>query len=123
MPVPGGVRWQPYAERCAQIKGVVACCVFDMHSLEPLAQSGAATPPAGRLAQQGAALLTQVSEAVRALGLGPARPEATVSTATHHLLLRPVPGHPGVAVHLVLLVSSGNPTLARLQLERIELPG
>jgi hypothetical protein len=45
-----------------------------------------------------------------------------VSTPSHHLLLRPVPGHPGVALHLVLLATGANLTLARMQLDRIEVP-
>jgi hypothetical protein len=63
-----------------------------------------------------------MNDASRALGLGPARAEASVSTASHHLLLRPVPGHPGVAVHVVVSATTGNLTLARMQLERIEAP-
>jgi hypothetical protein len=121
MPVPGATRWQAYAERCAVIKGAVACCVFDTHSVLPLAHSGGPPSPE-RLAQQGAALLNAMNDASRALGLGPARSEASVSTQAHHLLLRPVPGHPGVAVHLVIQASTGNLTLARMQLERIEPP-
>jgi hypothetical protein len=121
MPVPGRTRWQAYAERCAVIKGTVSCCVFDVHSLQPLAAAGG-PPVAERLAQQGAALLAAMDDASRALGLGPARAEAAISTTGHHLLLRPVPGHPGVAIHLVLLASTGNLTLARMQLERIEPP-
>ena len=41
----------------------------------------------------GAALLSAMNDASRALGLGPARPEASITTTGHHLLLRPVPGH------------------------------
>jgi hypothetical protein len=36
--------------------------------------------------------------------------------------LRPVPGHPGVALHLVLEAGTTNLTLARMQLERVESP-
>ena len=121
MPKAGGVGWQAYVDRCTLIKGSVACCVFDLHTLKPLAQAGG-PPAAERLAEQGVALLAQMNDASRALGLGPARAEASISTTSHHLLLRPVPGHPGVAVHLVLLASAGNLTLARMQLERIEAP-
>ena len=121
MPVPGGTRWQAYADRCAVIKGAVACCVFDTHSMQPLAHAGGPPSP-DRLAKQGAALLEAMSESSRALGLGAARAEASVSTQSHHLLLRPVPGHPGVAVHLVIQASTGNLMLARMQLERIEAP-
>lgn len=121
MPTPGGTPWQAYADRCALIKGSLACCVFDLHSMQPLANSGG-PPGAERLALQGTALLAAMQDTTRALGLGRGPAEASVSTASHHLLLRPVPGHPGVAVHLVLSASVGNLTLARMQLERIEPP-
>ena len=121
MPVPGATTWQSYADRAALIKGCVSCCVFDTHSMQSLAWAGGA-PAADRLAQQGAALLAAMSDASRALGLGPARAEASITTTNHHLLLRPVPGHPGVALHLVLLASASNLMLARMQLERVEPP-
>ena len=121
MPVPGGTHWAGYIERCAAIKGVVACCVFDTHSLQVMASAGSSPAPE-RLAKQGAALLAATGEAARGLGMGPVRTEAAISTPSHHLILRPVPGHPGVAVHLVLQAATGNLTLAKLQLERIEAP-
>ncbi len=121
MPVPGGTRWQAYADRCALIKGTMSCCVFDMHSAQSLACAGG-PPAAERLALQGSALLATMGDAARALGLGQAKAEAAISTGGHHLLIRPVPGHPGVAAFLVILASAGNLTLARMQLERIEAP-
>ena len=122
MPKVGGTMgWQAYADRCLLIKGAAACCVFDVHTSQTLAAAGG-PPSAERLAQQGTVLLGQINDAARALGLGQARAEANVSTSTHHLILRPVPGHPGVALHLVISAISGNLTLARMQLERIEPP-
>ncbi len=121
MPVPGASGWAAYAQRVALIKGVQACCVFDMHSMAVMASSGDAPMPE-RLARQGAALLATMLHASRALGLGPTQPEAAISTAHHHLLLRAVPGHPGVALHLVLQAHGSNLTLARMQLERITAP-
>ena len=122
MPKAGGTTgWQAYADRCLLLKGAAACCVFDLHTSQPLAAAGG-TPSAERLAQQGAVLLGQMNDAARALGLGQARPEASISTGSHHLILRPVPGHPGVALHLVISAITGNLTLARMQLERIEPP-
>lgn len=121
MPLAGATPWQAYADRCALIKGTMSCCVFDRHAMKALAHAGGA-PAADRLAQQGSVLLAAMQDATRALGLGETQHEATVSTGAHHLLLRPVPGHPGVAVHLVLSSSSGNLTLARMQLERIAPP-
>jgi hypothetical protein len=121
MPVPGGASWQTYVDRCALIKGTLSACVFDTHSMQVMASAGG-PPMAERMAQQGAALLSAMNDASRALGLGPARAEASISTTGHHLLLRPVPGHPGVALHLVLQASASNLVLARMQLERLEAP-
>jgi hypothetical protein len=121
MPVPGGTQWQLYVDRCALIKGTLSACIFDTHSMQVMAHAGG-QPAADRLAQQGAALLSAMNDASRALGLGPARAEAGISTTSHHLLLRPVPGHPGVALHMVLQASASNLTLARMQLERVQAP-
>lgn len=121
MPSPGGTSWQDYVDRCMAIKGTVSCCVFDIHGAKPLAHAGVA-PSAERLAHQGANLLTSALDGSRALGLGSSQPELTLSTSGHHLILRPIQGHPGVAVHLVLQASAGNLTLARMQLERVEAP-
>ena len=122
MPKVGGTTgWQAYADRCLLIKGAAACCVFDVHTSQTLAAAGG-PPSAERLAQQGTVLLGQINEAARALGLGQARAEATVSTSTHPLIQRHGPGHPVVALHLVISAISGNLTLARMQLERIEPP-
>jgi hypothetical protein len=119
--------WRGYAVRCGAIKGVVTCCVFDVRRMLPLASLGHTATPE-RLAQQGAALLSVMNEAPRALGMTPpqssdASPvEGVVSVPGYHLLVRPVPGHPGVAVHLVLTAGPGAATLARMQLERVPSP-
>ncbi len=121
MPVPGASGWAAYVQRCALIKDVQTCCVFDMHSMAVMAATGEHPAPE-RLARQGAALLATMLDASRALGLGAQQPEASISTTQHHLLLRPVPGHPGVALALVLQAHGANLTLARMQLERIAAP-
>ena len=38
----------------------------------------------------------------------------------HHLLLHPLPGHPGIILHAVLDTSIANLTLARMQLQRVD---
>ncbi len=121
MPVPGGTRWQGFAQRCLGIKGVVSVCVFDTHTLQALAHAGGA-PSAERLAQQGALLMAEMVDVARALGLGATRPDAAISVGAYHLLLQHVAGHPGVAVHLMLQASGTHLTVARVQLERIEIP-
>jgi len=120
MPVPGSARWDDYVQRCLAVKGAVSACVFDVPTLDALAHAGTGPVPE-RMARQGALLLGAMGDAARALGLTATRPEAAVSIGGHHLLLRPVPGHPGVALHL-LLEGSANLTLARMQLERIVSP-
>ena len=54
------------------------------------------------------------------LGLGPAEPDAAITLAHHYLLIRPVPGKPRIALHLVLERSHGNIGLARAQLQQID---
>ena len=112
--------WQAYADNCVLLKGAIACCVFDTLSHQVLAHAGSAGS-APVLAEQGAKLLRSMIEATRALGMGSTPSDGAVSTSDRHLLIRPVPGHPGAALHMVL--SSGvNLTLARMQLERIIPP-
>jgi hypothetical protein len=122
MPSPGATLWADYMRRCGRIKGAVAGCVFDSHNGTVMAATGGPTPSPERLALQGMALLTQAVSATRSLGAGAAPPEIAISTPLHHLLVRPVPGHPGVALHLVLSAETGSLTLARMHLERIESP-
>lgn len=122
MPVPGSTRWQGYADRCMALRGVVSVCIFDTHSLKPLAHAGG-TPSGERLAQQGALLMAEMVDVARALGFGATRPDAAITVGAHHLLLQHVPGHPGIALHLVLQASATHLTVARVQLERVEIPG
>jgi hypothetical protein len=63
-----------------------------------------------------------MANAARTLGLGSTPPEAAITIGQQHLLLRPVPGHPGLVLHLVLQANAGNLTLARMQLERVAPP-
>jgi len=121
MPLAGATLWQAYADRCALIKGCLSCCVFDRHSMKALAHAGGAPAP-DRLAQQGSVIMAAMEDSARALGLGDTQQEASLSTTAYHLLLRPVLGHPGVAVHLVLSASAGNLMLARTQLDRVAPP-
>lgn len=118
-------RWDDYAQRCAAVRGVVSCCVFDLPSQQPLAHAGGA-PAAQVLALRGSLLMHYLSDAAHGIGLnlgpGMVLPEASISFGTQHLLLRPVPGHPGLVLHLVLEASGTNLTLARLQLDRVPLP-
>jgi len=119
-PVSETGSWQAYIDRCAQLKGVLAGCVFDTRAMHPLAHSGPVAM-AAQLAEQGAGLLQAMSTATQAIGLSGTPSEGAITVGGHHLLLRPVAGHTGLAVHLLLSVST-NLTLARMQLERISPP-
>jgi hypothetical protein len=61
-----------------------------------------------------------MSAGASALGLGLAVPEAAITLAAHHLLLRALPRHPELALHAVLDKSRANLTLARLQVARMD---
>ena len=67
-----------------------------------------------------ATLFATMAESSQALGLGHSQPDAAISLSGHHLLLHPLPGHPGILLHAVLDASSANVTLARMQLQRID---
>jgi hypothetical protein len=118
--LPPAGAWQSYVDRCQQLKGAVVCCAFDTRTMRTLAHTGPATT-ATDLAAQGTKLLRAMVEAARAVGLDAAPTDGSITAGGHQLLLRLVPGHPGIAVHLVL-ASNTNPTLAKLQLERIRPP-
>ena len=115
-----GNPWQAYVDSCGLLKGTLACCAFDTLSMHVLAHTGPAAQ-ATQLAEHGARLLKAMTEAARAAGLNAAPSDGSVTAGGHHLLIRPVPGHAGVAVQLVLSVTA-NLTLAKMQLERINPP-
>ncbi len=108
-----------YVQRVSELTGVVSCAVFDVGAAQVVAQAGSGTP-AAELAQQGTELLATLSAASRSLGFGHAMPEAAVTLGTRHLLLRPVPKHPQLALHAVLDKAQANLTLARLQVARLD---
>lgn len=108
-----------YVRLLNELTGMVGCCVFDVTSARPLVHAGAGPGP-DQLALHGAAMLAGIIDATRALGLGPTLPEAAITLGTHHLLLRGIPKHPGVALHAVLDKASANLTLARLQINRMD---
>lgn len=114
-------RWSDYAHRCAGIKGVVSVCIFDMRTQMALAHAGG-LPSGERLTLQGTLLLDAIGNAAHSLNLGNAAAEAAITIGQQHLVLRPVPGHPGVVLHLVLQASANNLTLARMQLDRVAVP-
>jgi hypothetical protein len=112
-------RWDEYLRACQAIKGLVSACVFDFRTVKALAHLGARPEPQ-RLVAQGMHLFGVLAESSRALGLGPAQPDAAITLTGHHLLLHPLPGHPGIILHAVLDATAANLTLARMQLQRVD---
>ena len=108
-----------YVRQVGDLTGVVSCCVFDVATGRPLAHAGT-NPAASDLGARGMELVIAMTAASRGLGLGRAVPEAAITLASHHLLLRPVPRHPDLALHAVLDKTSANLTLARLQVLRMD---
>ena len=108
-----------YVHQLAELTGMVSCCVFELSSGRAVAHAGA-SPGADDLAMHGTELLSSIAGTCRALGLGHAIPDAAITLGAHHLLLRAVPRHPGMALHAVLDKTHANLTLARLQVQRMD---
>ena len=108
-----------YVQQLSELPGMVSCCVFDVNSGLEITHAGA-SPGAADLAIHGKALLAGMSASSRTLGLGHTMPEAAITLGSHHLLLRAVPGHPGLALHAALDKTNANLTLARLQVQRMD---
>ncbi|MCA0241219.1 MAG: hypothetical protein LCI02_10175 [Proteobacteria bacterium] len=114
-----GVNWFDYVQRCASVKGMISCCVFDRSDGHPLAHAGG-RPPAEVLQALGEQLLATAGEIGAIMGAGPGVLEATVSFPSHHLLLRALPRHRGVVLHAVLDAATGNLAVAKAQLQRLD---
>ena len=109
-----------YLRRCAELKGMVSCCIFELATQRTLGHGGGRPGPAA-LASHGASLMASMAEASHALNLGDAAPDAAVTLGQHHLILRTVPGRNGLALHAVLDKAQSNLTLIRLQLQRLDM--
>jgi hypothetical protein len=64
--------------------------------------------------------MSAILKVAQALDLGRALPEAAITLESHHLLLRAVPRHAGLALHVVLDKAKANLTLVRLQVLRLD---
>lgn len=119
-PRPGsGSPLANYVQQVGEIKGMVSCCVFELATQRPVAHAGSRPGPAA-LAAHGAQLYQSLVATAKAMGLPPARPDTAVTLAAHHVLLHPVPGQPGLALHAVLDKGATNLMLARMHLQRLD---
>lgn len=128
MPVPRALAEAPvldpplsaYLRQCGELKGVVSCCLFELATQRTLGHIGGRPGPAA-LASHGASLMASLAEAAHGLGLGDGAPDAAITHAHHHEILRAVPARKGLALHMVLDKGLANLTLVRLQLQRFDL--
>jgi hypothetical protein len=111
--------WQAYVRQCVDITGMISCCVFELATQRTLAHAGARPGPAS-LATQGASLHEAANVAAKALGLPVAPPDLAVTLSGHHLIVRAIPGHPGLALHAVLDSHAANLMLVRVKLQRLD---
>jgi hypothetical protein len=108
-----------YIHQLSRLTGMVSCCLFDVATGRDLMHAGASPGPV-ELAEHGAELMAAMLSTSRTLGLGHALPDAAITLGAHHLVLRAVPKHPGMALHAVLDKTHANLTLARLQIQRMD---
>ncbi|HSC00404.1 MAG TPA: hypothetical protein VLE45_10855 [Burkholderiaceae bacterium] len=114
--------WQAYVRQCIEITGMISCCVFELATQRTLAHAGARPGPAS-LAAQGAALHEAANTAAKAMGLPAAPPDLSVTLAGHHLIVRAIAGHPGLALHAVLDSHATNLMLVKMKLQRLDGDG
>jgi hypothetical protein len=108
-----------YVQKLSELPGMVSCCIFNVTTGLTVVHAGA-SPGAVDLAKQGTDLLSAIGLSSRKLGLGHALPEAAITFGSHHMLIRAVPNHAGLALNAVLDKSQANLTLARLQVLRMD---
>jgi hypothetical protein len=108
-----------YVRQVSELTGVVGCAILDVTNGNRVAYAGSG-PSAVDLAASGAELMSAILKVAQALDLGRALPEAAITLESHHLLLRAVPRHAGLALHVVLDKAKANLTLVRLQVLRLD---
>ena len=108
-----------YVQQVHKLNGVLDACVFDASSGRSVAHAGSA-PDADLLGSVGSGLLASLTRAALRLALTAELPEAAVTLDARHLVLRPVPRHPGLMLQAVLDKQHANLTLARLQIQRLD---
>lgn len=117
-PVPARDPLTRYVQQLIGLTGMVSCCVFEVSTGRTISHAGA-SPGADELADHGAELMASMLVTSQYLGFGHTMPDACITLGAHHLLLRAVPRHPGLALHAVL-DKTANITLARLQVTRMD---
>lgn len=106
-------------ERVSRMGGFVAGCVFNLASGRAVAHRGEGPEPQA-MGRRAAALVNASTEAGRSLYLDAEFSEVWITLGRHHLIVRPVPGHRDLGLHVLLDRQASNPMLARVQLQRLD---
>ena len=106
-----------HVARLVKLNGMLACTVFDIASSRTRAHAGAGFD-AGLLSHQGRALIDAALAAGQSLGVPGGAPELALTLQSHHIVLRPIPRHPELALIAVFDGKAANLTLVRLQIQR-----
>jgi hypothetical protein len=119
---PQAAALQSYIDRCAELKGLIACTVFDIaqqRSLVHFAPPSQAAPVA-TLVAQGLRLLGTVSEVAQTLNMGSGTIDLATTVSGQHLVAKSFNHSPNWGFH-ALFDRSTNLTLVRLQLQRLDI--
>ena len=108
-----------YVQQVHKLNGMLDACVFETSNGRSLAHAGSA-PDADTLGSVGSGLIASMTRAALRLQLTAEAPDAAITLDARHLILRPVPRHPGLVLHAVLDKEHANLTLARLQIQRLD---
>lgn len=108
-----------YVEQVHKLNGMLDACVFEASSGRAVAHAGASTS-ADTLGSVGSGLIASLTRAALRMQLTAEMPEAAITLDARHLVLRPIPRHPGLMLHAVLDKQHANLTLARLQIQRLD---
>ncbi len=108
-----------YVGLLTQMTGLQACCVFDAATGTLLGHAGQG-PSGADMARQGHAILSALQMARLAMNLSDPAQETLISSDRHHQVVRPLPGHPELALHCLLDRHKTNQSLVRFQLQRLD---
>ena len=111
--------WQAYVRQCIDITGMISCCVFELGTQRTLAHAGA-RPARPRWPRRVRRCIEAANTAAKAMGLPVATPDPSITLSGHHLIVRAIAGHPGLALHAVLDSHATNLMLVRMKLQRLD---
>lgn len=108
-----------YAQAASMLKGALGCCVFELDGARAVAHAGR-HGAIDALATQGSGLLAAARDSGEHLGADDAGAECLVTLERQLLFVRRLPQQPALGMLAVFDRAAANPTLLRVQLQRLE---